>query len=295
VSAASGPRAGAAEVVSLVLDGRTIPPDQAASLPLERGLLYGDGLFESMRVHRGAPLDLEAHFARMAESADVLGFPAPSPAAWDAGIATALAPLEGRDAEAEEHSVRVTWSRGATRARAYAPGPGDGPPRLLVAAYARRVGNDESKTGRTAILLEGMAPGDLGRHKTLSAMTYVVAQARAQARHADQALLLDAQWRVLGAAGSNLFARLRSGGLATPPLSLPILPGITRARVLAWRRDVREVEFLATDLVAADEVFVTNAVRGIVPIVRIDRQPVGNGEVGEVTRELQRLWREGMR
>src|SRR5439155_16320077 len=117
------------------------------------------------------------------------------------------------------------------------------------------------------------------------AMTYVVAQARASALGADEALLVDAQGRVLEAAGSNVFANFPGEGLCTPPLTLPILPGITRQHVFEWVPDVHEVAFTPDDLRRADEVFLTNSIRGIVPIRSIDGRPVGDGIPGLQTLE----------
>jgi branched-chain amino acid aminotransferase len=268
-------------VVSLALDGVRIEPEQAAFLPLERGLQYGDGLFESLLVSGDYALGVDRHFARMAASAAALGFPSPSRAAWDAGIAATLAPVRGEERPNVPRSMRITWTRGATRARAYAPTPEDGLPRLLIALYDRGIGHDGAMmTSRTASIVSGMEPGDLARHKTLSAMTYVVAQARARERGADEALLVDAEGRVLEAAGSNVFANFGADGLWTPPLTLPILPGLTRARVLEKLPNAREGTFTADDLLRADEVFLTNAVRGIVPIRSLDGRPVGGDRLG---------------
>jgi len=239
------------KVVALVLDGEAIPPEQAAFLPLERGLLYGDGLFESMLVIEDCVPDVERHFARMATSANALGFPEPSYAAWDVGIAAALDAVRDRPLD-RKRSLRITWTRGATRVRSFAPQPEDGAPRLLVALYEGLPADANSMAPRAAAIIPGMAPGDLGRHKTLSAMAYVV-------------------------------ARFEREGLCTPPLTLPILPGIARERVFGWVRGVRELRLTAEDLYRADEVFLTNAVRGVVPIRSIDGRQVGMGGVGSLT------------
>ena len=111
-------------------------------------------------------------------------------------------------------------------------------------------------------------------------MTYVVAQERALSREADEALLVDAEGRVLEAAGSNVFAHFGADGLWTPPLSLPILPGLTRAWLLERLPEASEGTFTVDDLLRADEVFLTNAVRGIVRIRSIDGREVGDEKPG---------------
>jgi len=141
----------------------------------------------------------------------------------------------------------------------------------------------DARIEHTAAVVEGMAPGDLGRHKTLSAMTYVVgAGARARARRG-RALLVNARGRVLSAAGSNVFAHF--GPRAVDPAAhAPDPAGTTRERVFLWFPDVREVEFTAVDLRRADEVFLTNAVRGVVPIVTLDGRPVATASPGRNAR-----------
>ncbi len=280
----------APRIVSLVLDGHAVAPDALALTALERGLLYGDGLFESLRVEGGVALAAGAHHERMAVSARALGLPEPSRASWDAGLAAALAGAPGLDDPARAFSLRVTWSRGATRARSAAPVATDGPPRLTVGVYARAAAEDPADRGVTAATVEGLTPGDLARHKTLSAMGYAVAQSRARAAGADEALLIDAEGRVLEAAGANVFLVSYDEGIFTPPLARPILPGLMRARVLAWRPDVVERDFTPADLLRADEAFLTNAVLGIVPLRALDGQPIGDPEADDLTIDLQNHW-----
>lgn len=270
--------------LALVLDGAFVRSDRAAFLPVERGLLYGDGLFETLPVEHGVVLEAARHEARLLASCGALGMPPPPPGTWNAGIAQCLS-VAGRDAGV----VRVTWTRGPAAARSYAPSPGDGPGRLLVAAFPSPPARAE---GVRAALVSGLAPGDLARHKTLSAMGFVVAAARAQAAGADEAILLDQAGNVLEAAGSNVFA-VRAGRVSTPPATRPILPGIGRARALEALA-AQEADLTAEELTQADEVFLTNAVIGAVAVVAIDGRPIGSGTPGAVARSLleqHRAWR----
>ena len=273
---------------ALVLDGALIPPDAPAYPPLERGLLYGDGLFESIPVHEQHPLDLDRHFGRMTASCTALSFPVPPRGAWDDSIALCLASSgEGVD------SIRVTWSRGQATSRRFVPDPGDGPPRMLVAAYGLPAGRaDRLARGVSAACIHGLTPGELARHKTLSAMTYVVAQSRARAQGADEALLVDDRDRVLESAGANVFV-VREGRAFTPLAARPILAGIARERVQEWLgKRAQEVDFGPRDVAHAHEAFLTNAVSGVTPLVRVDGQAVGSDAPGPLTRELQKLWEE---
>ena len=254
--------------LAVVLDGEIIPADKPAFMPTERGLLYGDGLFETFAALAGRPLDADRHFARLRRSCDALGFP--EPPAWDGALALCL-DAAGPDARA----LRITWTRGPASARSYLPTSADGPPRMLVAAYPAP---PDRTAGVRATLVRGLAAGELARHKTTSALYRVVALTRARAHDAAEALLLDDDDALLEASVANVFVSL-GGRLVTPPLSRPILPGLTRADVIdAFEAEERDLE--PADLARADEIFLTSSLARAVPVLAIDGRPVGNGRPG---------------
>jgi branched-chain amino acid aminotransferase len=261
--------------LAVVLDGKIIPPDQPAFLPTERGLLYGDGLFETFAALNGRALDADRHFARLKHSCEELGFPPPPK--WDGALALCL-DAAGPDARA----LRVTWTRGPAAARSYLPTSEDGPPRMLVAAYGAPL--DRSAGVRVA-LVRGLAAGELARHKTTSALYRVVALTRARAQGAEEALLLDHDDAVLEASVANVFVSL-GGRLFTPPLKRPILPGLTRADVVA-KFGVEERDVTLADLARADEVFLTSSLSRAVPVLAIDGKPVGTGQPGPFTEQAR--------
>jgi branched-chain amino acid aminotransferase len=270
--------------LAVTVDGRAHDPDAPALSPLERGFTYGDGLFETIPAPAGRAFEPERHFARLLASAEVLGLPVPPLERLERALEATLAAAGDRTAAV----VRITWSRGAG-GRGYAP-PDDARPQLVVSAWATPARRAE---GVRALSVRGLAPGELARHKTLSAIHYVVAAGRARAAGADEALLVDARGRVLETAGANVFAVL-GGRVVTPPASLPLFAGIGRARALgalAARGPGAALE-QAFDLVAlarADEAFLASAVRGIVPLVAVDGRAVGTGTPGPVTTSLTPL------
>jgi len=261
--------------LAVVLDGKIIPFDQPAFLPTERGLLYGDGLFETFAALNARPLDADRHFARLRRSCEELGFP--QPPAWDGALALCL-DAAGADARA----LRVTWTRGAASARSYLPTSEDGPPRMLVAAYGAP---PDRSAGVRAVLVRGLAAGELARHKTTSALYRVVALTRARAEGAAEALLLDDDDALLEASVANVFVSLE-GRLFTPPLKRPILPGLTRADVVA-KFDVEERDVMLADLARADEVFLTSSLSRAVPVLAIDGKPVGTGRPGPFAEQVR--------
>lgn len=277
--------------LALRLDGRPVAADAPALPPTERGFTYGDGLFETIPAHAGAARQPGRHVARLVASAAALGLPAPDAATLEREIAAVLA-----DAGPAAGVVRLTWSRGAG-GRGYAPGPGTGPPRLLVGAYPAPAPLPPD-AGVRAATVRGVAPGDLAGHKTLSAIHYVVAAQRARAAGADEALLVDGRGRVLETAGANVFAVL-ADRVVTPPAGLPLFPGIGRARALAALADdgagPLEQAFDVVALARATEAFLVNAVRGVVPLVVLDGRPIGDGTPGPRTRALRARLTPGAR
>jgi len=212
-----------------------------------------------------------------------LGFPVPpSPSVLAAALGEVLAANDLADAVA-----RVTLTRGV---------PGGRPTRagcwIEAEPLAGRLWRG-TRAGQAAVVLSSMAfaPGPLGRFKTTSRLAYHLAREQARAAGVDEALLLDASGRVLEGAVSNVFAVVR-GVIVTPPLDTGILPGITRARVLELCASLgittRERQVHREELMAADEVFVTNSVQQVVPVVSIDGRPIPSRTLGARLLEIYR-------
>jgi branched-chain amino acid aminotransferase len=263
------------------IDGAFVPPEQAAISIFDRGLLYGDGLFEVLRTVRGEPLWLNDHLARLAAAAVELGLPVPAAlAAW---IRAAVA-----EAGPGDHRVRVVVTRG--------PGP-------LGARLAALSG------GRTIIVVEPLPaqPRELAvaivdwplprragaARKTLAYLDHVIARELAAAAGADEAIRLDADGNVAECGTANVFAVI-DGEVVTPPLT-GILPGVTRAWVLAACPTLgiaaHERRICVPELAAAGELFATSALRGIVPITRLDGAGVS---VGPITQRLSSAYAGAM-
>jgi len=250
--------------LAVTVDGRLVPADAPALPPTERGYLVGDGLFETLKVESGKPVEAEAHLARLLASCAALAFPAPDRDALDRAL---KATLDGAGPAAGV--LRITWSRGSG-ARGWAPplAP-DAHPRLVVMAFPAPA----PIAALRLISVRGLDPGALHAHKTLSGMHYVVAADRARAAGGDDALLVDARGRVLETTAMNVFAVL-NGQRVTPPATLPLFPGLGRARELA-RTGALERPFDLAALAHADEAYAVSALRGMVPIASVDGRAIG--------------------
>jgi branched-chain amino acid aminotransferase len=271
-------------MVAVSIDGVVVAPERAQVSVFDRGFLYGDGCFEVLRTWGGVARDLDAHLDRLLATAAWLQLatrPRGELAAAVAGTLAAAGP--------GEHRVRIALTRG--------PGP--------VAARLAAL-----PAGVAIVIVEplGALPAELsacvvdwpiarpGRgHKTLAYLDHVIAGELARAHGADEAIRLDAAGRVVEGATCNLFAVI-AGAVVTPPTDAGALPGIVRARVLALcgaagvATEVRPIA--VTELRSADEVFVTSAVRGVVPVTRLD----GAARVaGPVTEQLAAAYTAAMR
>ncbi len=269
------------------LNGRIVAARRAAVSVYDRGLLYGDGVFETMRAYRGTVFAIEEHFHRLRTSADILGLPV-AIRDWPATIGALLARnrLGRRDA-----SVRLTITRGSG-----APGvlpPDTVRPTTIIMAQALDAGiARRQRTGIKAALLPFAPLGFLREHKSLDYLPAVVGRVLASYQGADEGLFVRSDGVVTEGTTSSLFI-VRGGILCTPP-ARDLLPGITRATVLDLARAqhlrVAEHQLTTADLYLAEEAFATSSIAEIVPIVALDDAPLGSGRPGPLTRRLQRLY-----
>jgi branched-subunit amino acid aminotransferase/4-amino-4-deoxychorismate lyase len=249
----------------------------------DRGARDGEGIFETVRVERGRAQHWRRHLERLVLAAAELGFPVPpSPSALSAALGDVLAANDLSDAV-----VRITVTRGI---------PGGRPTRAGCWIEAESLSGRlwrGTRTGQASAMISAVpfSPGPIGRFKTTSRLAYHLAREEARAAGVDEALLCGADGMVFEGAVSNLFAVLR-GEVATPPLTSGIVPGITRARVLELCASLgiasRERTLSRDELRAADELFVTNSVQQVVPLVALDGHPVPSRTLGARLREIYR-------
>ncbi len=223
--------------------------------PADRGFTLGDGLFETLLAVDGVALRLDDHAARMIAGCAILGLPAPSMAA----LRAAVPPLD-----AGRQAVRITWSaglggRGLDR-------PADVAPRLTVTVAPTPLpGAARLVTART---VRRNAHSPASGLKTLSYLDNVLARREARANGGDEAVMLNTDGALACAAAANLFW-IADDRLYTPALSCGVLPGLTRARLMA-AHDVTEAIAERAALDAAQAVFLTNSLIGVRPVAWLD-------------------------
>lgn len=263
------------------MDGRLVSERQARVSVFDHAFLYGDGLYETVRVVDGRIAQWPAHFRRFKASARTFGFSF----RWTAiALARAIRSLAAAN-RSTDATIRLTLSRGA--------GPlGLDPslcpaPSLILQQHPSRDLDRLRQTG-VAVAIVPMER-TLPAHKTVSAQSLVLARAIAKRQGAFEAILVNACGEVTEGTTTNLFF-VRHKVLHTPSLTCGVLPGITRADVLRRARQlgmrVREGRYSTADLLRADEIFLTNVSFGILPVNTLivkkrKRKVVAQGIVGE--------------
>lgn len=266
------------------IDGRLLRGDEARVSVFDRGAHDGSGIFETFRVHGGRPFLWERHLERMVLAAAELGFPVPpSPAKLRAGLDAVLEANGLVDAVA-----RITVTRGIAGGRPTRTGCW-----IEAEPVAGRLWRG-TRSGQGAVILSKrpFTPGVLSAYKTMSRLAYQLAFEQARSAGADETLLLTRQGELLEGSASNVFLYI-DGQVATPSHNAGILPGITRAFALQACYELgyslRTSAIWRDELFIADEVFLTNAVQGVVSIATVDGRPVRSSGVATQVREALAL------
>lgn len=270
------------------LNGRFVAAARASVSAFDRGLLYGDGLFETMRAYRGKVFALEQHLERLAGSAEVLGLPVPRHD-WRAKIGELLRRnglLRG------DAWVRLTLTRGPDAPRVLPPETPH-PTAIVMAMPVDPSLSIKQRRGVAVTLLPYSRHGFIPEHKSLNYLPAVVGKVLAARHGAFEGLFVRNNHYLTEGTTTSLFV-VHSKSLWTSPIG-GILPGVTRRIVLdlAARAKMSVIERALTtdDLFQGDEAFLTSSIAEIVPIVDVDQIPIGSGRPGPVTRKLQRLFR----
>jgi len=279
--------------VKVWINGTIVDKDAATISVFDHGLLYGDGVFEGIRVYAGRIFELDAHLDRLVASAGAIRLEVPY----------------GRDAiaRAMAHTVEANGLR-------------EGYIRLLVTRGAGTLGLDADKcSGGSVIIIadqvalypqemydNGMAviiaqtrriaPNMLNPSaKSLNYLNNILAKVEAEDAGVAEAIMLNADGDVAEATGDNIFI-IRGGEVITPPPAAGILIGVTRGVVirLCGRLGIPLAERRVTpeDLYAADECFLTGTAAEVIAVTKVDGRTIGTGKPGPVTQKLLKAFRE---
>lgn len=278
------------------LNGKMVPIEKACVSVFDRGLNYGDGLFETIKAADGRPLFLKEHLKRLLKGAKALKMEAAALTPFiDAVEAGAIKTLLGKNRLDEgEACVKLLVTRGVDRG-GHLPSKGLTPTAVIVTKNmdTQRLAGLKKK-GVSAMTVEGPSAA-LPGVKSINYLSSVLAKIKADNKGVYEALF-SVNGLITEGSSTNIFV-VKDGLVATPPLarSFPSgpLPGVIRAEIkkLARRNSIRfsEVQLTTEALLESDEAFLTNSISGVIPLVRVNGSKIGTGRPGPVSARLQIL------
>ncbi len=273
--------------------GRLCERDEARISVYDHGLLYGDGVFEGIRVYGGRIFRCREHLERLFHGARAIALEIPMTA--DELVEAMEATLAANDLV--DGYIRLVVTRGVGTL-SIDPSTCSDPQVIIIADSIALYPAHHYEQGLeivTASTVRNLPNAINPRIKSLNYLNNILANIEGARAGAVEALMLNHLGHVAECTGDNIFI-VERGRLATPPLHAGILGGVTRGVVLELARQAgigaAEREMTLFDVYAADECFLTGTAAEIVPVVRVDGRQIGGGRPGEITRKLLQMFRE---
>ena len=270
------------------LNGQTMPLEEATTSVADHAHLYGDGLFEGIRIYGGKVFKLDEHLARLYHGCRFLGFE------MSIGFAELKRTLLDvcRQSEIRDGYIRLNVTRGT--GLGLDPKNIDRTPNVMIMVSTLALYPPEAYENGLEVVTTSLRviPPDcldprvkcIGRYAS-----NILAKAEANRAGAGEGLMLNAQGYLAECTGDNLFL-IQGKNVKTPHPACGILEGITRNTVMQLAREagysVEEAFLTPFDVYTADEAFLTGTAAEVIPMVTLDSRPIGNGRPGPVTRDL---------
>ncbi len=270
----------------IFFNGKIIPVTERCISSDDRGFLYGDAIFETLRSYKGEPFKLTEHLERMRSSAEKLKI---SLEHSNAEISESITKLLEKNSVQDAY-IRITLSRGEGGSGLQMS---DGLRSTVLIQVKPFTPYDEQlyKEGMSLCVSKQRrsTTSPICRHKTTNLLTSILLKEEAGSKSAHDSIVLNTDGYVAECIVSNIFM-VADGSVITPSLDTNILPGITRRTVLDICRDsgipAREECFKIETLIKADEVFITNSLMEIMPVSVIEDNKIGKVTPGEITQQL---------
>ncbi|MFQ5867174.1 MAG: branched-chain-amino-acid transaminase [bacterium] len=276
----------------IFLNGSFVNLTRAKISVFDRGFLYGDGLFETMRAYSGEVFRLEDHLDRLFRSAKEIEISLSYTRKDLKNIIKRILKING----VSEAYIRLTVSRGVSEPGLISKHKSSAT-LVIVAREFKPFSPSKYRKGWKATVVEirQNQASPVSRLKSLNFLNNILARKEAQAKQVDEGILLNTLGDVTEASTSNIFL-VKRGVVITPPEESGLLPGITRGVVLglvpnlgikAYNRRV----FL-DELMGAEEAFLTSSLIEIMPLVEVDGRRIGKGKPGPVTQKIHKGYQD---
>jgi branched-chain amino acid aminotransferase len=270
------------------INGKLFDKADAKISVFDHGLLYGDGIFEGIRVYSGKVFRLREHIERLYESARhiALEIPLNREAMTQAVLDTVKANAK------QDGYIRLVVTRGAGYL-GLDPGKTSDPQVIVIVDDISMYPAEYYEKGLeviTASIIRNHPNALNPRIKSLNYLNNILAKIEAVRAGCQEAIMLNHNGEVAECTGDNIFV-VKRGVVRTPHLVAGILEGVTRNAVLELAREARilvqEMALTRHDVYSADECFLTGTAAEVVAVVKCDGRPIGNGKPGPITRQLR--------
>lgn len=277
---------------AIYINGEFFSREDAKISVYDHGLLYGDGVFEGMRIYNGKVFAQEEHLVRLYESARAIALTLPIDI--DA-MRSAVESTVAKNGLSEAY-VRLVCTRGGNQL-GLDPNRCDDPQVIIIvdkiSLYPEKY-YTEGLDLITASTIRNHPAALSPRIKSLNYLNNIMAKIEAIRAGCVEAVMLNHKGEVAECTGDNIFI-VRHRRLLTPPTHAGILEGITRNTVMELARDagieVAEETLTRHDLFIADECFLTGSAAEVIPAVRLDGRLIADGKVGPITKQLNERFR----
>ncbi|PAY17774.1 branched-chain-amino-acid transaminase [Rhodopirellula sp. SM50] len=280
----------------IYINGQFHAPEDAKISVYDHGLLYGDGVFEGMRIYGKKVFRLTEHLKRLDESACAINLQLP--------ISLEQLAVDTNETVAKNEIVdgyiRLIVTRGAGPL-GLDPFKCSDPQVIIIADSITLYPESYYENGLelvTASTIRNHPAALSPRIKSLNYLNNILAKMEGLKAGCIEALMLNHKGEVAECTGDNLFV-IKNGRLNTPPIEAGILEGVTRNAVLELAREAgietTELPMTRHDIYVADECFLTGSAAEVIPAVTLDGRKIGDGKVGPITQQLNKAFRELVR
>lgn len=277
----------------IYINGKYFPKEEATVNVYDHGFLYGDGVFEGIRVYGGNVFRLGQHVDRIYDSARAINLEIPMTKAQFADATRAAV----RENNKKDGYIRAIVTRGAGTL-GLDPRKTSDPQVIIIVDDIALYPEELYESGLEIVTVATIRnhPAAVNpRIKSLNYLNNILAKIEGIQAGCLEALMLNHKGEIAECTGDNIFL-IKRGILMTPSIDAGILEGITRNAVIELARkagiEARELALTRHDVFTADEVFLTGTAAEVIPVVKCDSRIIGDGKPGPITKQLREAYRK---